>query len=144
MKGLYLDEIWNLFCNLMEPRPQKRRLAVVVDDAVDKKVVEAEIYTMIPTANTYVCWFEDLNEEPYRSCKVVAFERITRCRAKDDEYPNLKKIICFLKLYQKEFYGPNYLNWNSETKTDMSLAQMEEMAKKFLEDRRRPSSWGCE
>jgi hypothetical protein len=138
MKGLYLDEIWNLFCNLMAPRPQNRTLAVLVDESVDKKQLEEEIYKLVPTANIHVCWFEDLNDEPFRSCKIVSFERLTRCRAEDDEYPNLKKLIGLSTLYQLEFYGPEFLNWDPDLEFHMSLAQMEELAKKFSKD------WGCE
>lgn len=151
-KGLYQEEKWNLFLNLIYARQKNIKIALGVDESVNREEFMADIYRFLPndyalntsmlTAGTcpqtlfHLRFVSNTGEDDLRHYKYVSLASFLRTKLGDKEYPNLKRIVLAPNKLRDEFYASKHMNRCPEYDHLMSFSAMEHAAKNFLEDKK--------
>lgn len=152
LKGFYPEEKWNLFCNLIFARQKNLKLAVLLNESINRDLLTADIYRLLPNdyaVNTSILTagncsqtmfhlrlVSETGEEDLRKYKCVSLNQLLRTKSEKQEYPNLKKIVLAPNKIRDEFYASKYMNRYSEYDRLMSFSSMERAAQMFLKDKK--------
>ena len=152
MKGLYQIEKWNLFVHLIYARQKDMKLAVVLNESVDRQQLAADIYHLLPNSyavNTsmltagscpgalfHLRFVSETGGEDTRGYKMVTWNSLLRRSLLEQTYPNLKRLVLSVNKLRDEFYASKHMNPVLNGGRFMTFGDMEYAAKKFLEDKK--------
>ena len=151
LKGLYQEEKWNLFCNLIIARQKNIKIALGVGDNCNRENLMKDIYRLLPNdyaLNTSmltagICpqtqfhfrFVSETGADDLRQYKYVPLKSFLRKNTAEKDYPNLKKLVLAPNKLRDEFYASKHMNLYPKYDHLMCFSAMEHAAKMFLEDK---------